>query len=150
MSKVRLFDITDHYWLVASTGGLWSSKVGGYVTQNDADYLAWKGDEPGDDMTSKIASEDELIEALTGRGVSLGALVPPARVELPKSTVMARVFALGKSAQVKTLFDANFELQSQWYSPDWPNVFVDDAGLLAALTAIGLTDEEKATILAVG
>lgn len=75
---------------------------------------------------------------------------PPApRAALPKSTVMARVFALGKAAQVKALFDANFELEAKWQSPDWPNVYVDDEGLMQALAVIGLTEDQIAEVVAV-
>ena len=74
--------------------------------------------------------------------------VPP-RPELPKSVVTARVDALGKSADVWALFQAQPSLAFKWLSPDWPNVFCDDEGLLAALTYIGLTPEQIAEVVAI-
>lgn len=74
---------------------------------------------------------------------------PPPRAQLPKSTVMGRVFALGFTAQAKALFDANFELSEKWRSPDWPDVYCDDPGLLWALGQMGLSAAQIAQVVAV-
>lgn len=72
----------------------------------------------------------------------------PARPELPKTTVMQRVFDLGFEEQVAALFAANFKLQARWFAPGWPNVYCDDPELLVALTAMGMTAEQKAQVVA--
>lgn len=53
----------DWYWRVAgSTAQVYSSKVGNYVSVDDATYVAWSA-EPTH-LTSNIASEAELGEVL--------------------------------------------------------------------------------------
>lgn len=36
-----MFDEHDHYWLVASTGQLWSSAAGAYVEMSSSDFIEW-------------------------------------------------------------------------------------------------------------
>lgn len=75
---------------------------------------------------------------------------PPIRPELPKSTVIARLNAIAKLTTVWTILEANPLAFSQWFAPDWPNVYCDDAGMLAVLGAAGLTADEIATVTAHG
>ena len=70
------------------------------------------------------------------------------RRTIPKSTVWARLVALGKADAAKTALDADAVAWGRWFSPDWPNVFADDEGLLAFLDALGLTAEEIAAVTA--
>lgn len=73
---------------------------------------------------------------------------PPPRRLIRKSTVTARVNAAGKTAAVWAVFQSNPLALLQWTSPDWPNVYADDEGLLAVLNAVGCTPEEIAAITA--
>lgn len=73
---------------------------------------------------------------------------PPPRAELPKSVVMSRVFAMGFEPQIQQLFASNFQLQAQWFSPDWPNVFHDDPALMQALGALGMSSDQIAQVTA--
>lgn len=48
----------------------------------------------------------------------------------------------------KTLLDQDAVAWARWFTPDWPNVFADDEGLLDFLAAIGLTAEQIAAVTA--
>ena len=74
--------------------------------------------------------------------------LPTERVSLPKSLVVSRVQAAGKMPAVFQVLMRQPIAFAQWFSPDWPNVFADDFGLLQILTAVGCTSEEIATITA--
>ena len=74
---------------------------------------------------------------------------PPPRASLPKSTVTARLAEMGKAAAVWALFNAQPRLAFKWFAPDWPNVYVDDEGLLAVLNGIGLAEEQIAAVTAI-
>lgn len=81
----------------------------------------------------------------------LAALPAPivVRIQLPKSTVTARLIAMGKAAAVKAALDAAPALYFQWFSPDWPNVYADDQGLLDFLRGpLALTEEQVAAVIA--
>ena len=75
-------------------------------------------------------------------------LVPPPRRLLPKSTVTGRLIAMGKAAQVKAGLDADPVAWARWFTPDWPNVYADDEGLVAFLEGLGLTPAEIDTVTA--
>ena len=72
----------------------------------------------------------------------------PDRLQLPKSVVMARVNAAGKFDAVNAVFAQQPFLMFQWLSPDWPNVYADDPGLLQVLGAVGCTADQVAAITA--
>lgn len=73
---------------------------------------------------------------------------PTVRPELPKSTVTSRVDAIGKLPGVWAVLNSQVQLFVLWFSPDWPNVYCDDANLFAALNAAGLTGDEIAQVTA--
>jgi hypothetical protein len=73
---------------------------------------------------------------------------PPPRRTIPKSIVIARVEVAGKLAAVWAGLQAQPLLFSQWFTPDWPNVFFDDEGMLAMLDGVGCTEAEIAAITA--
>lgn len=73
---------------------------------------------------------------------------PVQRRLLPKSTVTSRLIEMGKAAAVKAAMDANPVAWARWFTPDWPDVYADDDGLLAFLVAIGLTEGQIATVTA--
>lgn len=126
------FNKAAWYWRVGGDQSqVYSSVAGGYVPLADAGYQAWVA---AGGVPSTIANADELAAVL--------------RRELPKSTVMGRVFGLGFTAQIAQLFGANFELQAKWNSPDWPNVYCDDPGLLLALNVIGMSAAQIAQVVA--
>lgn len=74
-------------------------------------------------------------------------VVTPARAELPKSTVIKRLIALGKADVVFTALEQNKGNYALWFSPDWPNVYVDDADALALFQATGLTSDEIGQVM---
>lgn len=93
----------------------------------------------------------ELIELNSEEEAEfLASLPPPPRRLIPKSTVTARLIALGKAAQAKAALDAAPELYFRWVSPDWPEVYADDEGLLYVLgpDVLDLTPEQIATVTA--
>ena len=65
-----------------------------------------------------------------------------------KSIVQERVNAIGKLGTVLAALNAEPLYFARWFAPDWPNVYADDEGLLAVLTAVGCTEGEIATITA--
>ena len=73
---------------------------------------------------------------------------PPPRRTIPKSTITARLRAMGKFAAAWAGLMADPDKYDQWYTPDWPNVFADDAGLLAFLEVLALTPEQIAAVTA--
>lgn len=73
---------------------------------------------------------------------------PPPRREIPKSTVVARLQSVGKFDAVWTILQANPLAFSQWFAPDWPNVYFDDATMLAMLNGAGLSSDEIALVTA--
>lgn len=73
---------------------------------------------------------------------------PLPRRELPKSTVYARLKALGKVPALIELFGAQPQIAYEWNMPGWPNIFADDEQLLGALAYIGCTAGEIATVTA--
>ena len=72
---------------------------------------------------------------------------PPRRV-IPKSVVQARVIELGKINAVWAALNADIANLVRWLAPDWPNVYFDDEGLIAVLTAVGCTPAEIDAITA--
>jgi hypothetical protein len=89
----------------------------------------------------------ELVEMTTEEEAAFEASRATRRT-IPKSTVWARLVALGKADEAKTALDANAVAWGRWFSPDWPNVFADDDGLLAFLDALDLSEEQIATVTA--
>lgn len=76
--------------------------------------------------------------------------IAPARREIPKSLVMARLTEAGVIGAAMAALMAAPELFAKWFAPDWPNVFADDGGLLAFLGEDGLdlTAEQIAAVTA--
>lgn len=72
----------------------------------------------------------------------------PERRKLPKSTVTGRLIAMGLAATVKAALDADPVAWARWVSPDWPEVYADDEGLISFLAAIGLTEQQITSVLA--
>jgi hypothetical protein len=90
---------------------------------------------PADHFVSSwsLAVEDGVIVL----NATFEAASPPARRTIPKSLVQARLIDTGKMDAVFAALlssPANF---AKWFAPDWPNVFADDAAMLAVLTAVG-------------
>lgn len=101
------------------------------------------------------ANLDSYDDALLARWKIVRTVVadptpPTVRAELPKSTVIARLNAIGKLTPVWTILQSNPLAFSQWFAPDWPNVYCDDAGMLAIFGAAGLSADEIATVTAHG
>ena len=67
---------------------------------------------------------------------------------IPKSTVTARLRTIDKFGTAWAALLADGDLFDKWFTPDWPEVFADDAGLLASLEAFGCTAEEIAFVVA--
>lgn len=79
------------------------------------------------------------------------ANIPPPRRLIPKSVVQERVNAIGKwGAVIGALMPGGVPsiYYGRWFTPDHPNVFFDDADMLAMLNAVGCTSEEIAVITA--
>jgi hypothetical protein len=93
-----------------------------------------------------LYSPNDLIRF--GITASVVADPTPPRAQLPKSTVTSRVDAVGKLPVVFGILNSQPSLFAKWFAPDWPNVYVDDAGLLQVLAAAGLTADEIATVTA--
>lgn len=126
------FNKANWYWIVGDDQTqVYSSAIKATVPADEAGYLAWLDD---GNIPSTIPSLEDLTAVL--------------REQRPKSTVMARCFAMGFTDQLKALFDGNFALAQQWNTPDWPNVYVDDEGMLQALRFVGMTEEQIATAVA--
>lgn len=124
------FNKAAWYWFVGDDHTqVYSSVDHTYLPITHPDYQAWLA---AGAVTSTVPNLDDLAEVL--------------RAQLPKSTVMERVFALGFEAQIAALFAASFKLQAQWNMPGWPNIYVDDPGLLQALPVIGMTAEQIAQV----
>ena len=73
---------------------------------------------------------------------------PAPRRLIKKSVVQERVNAIGKLGTVLAALNSEPLYFARWFAPDWPNVYADDEGLLAVLTAVGCTEGEIATITA--
>lgn len=74
---------------------------------------------------------------------------PPAlRRLIPKSTITARLRAISKFTAAWSALIGDGDLFDKWFTPDWPNVYADDEGLLAFLGALGLTEELIADVTA--
>ena len=56
---------------------------------------------------------------------------------IPKSTITARLIEAGKMGAAMTALMSDPASFGRWFTPDWPNVYADDDGLIAFLTAIG-------------
>lgn len=89
---------------------------------------------------------EPVVRELTPEEVA--ALPPAGRRTLPKSLVTARLIDLGMAAAVKAGMDANPVAWARWFTPDWPNVYADDEGLLDFLAALGLTEAQIAGVVA--
>lgn len=135
----------DWYWIVGGDDTrAYSSVAAAYVAAGDAAYTAFRA---GGGFPSRIVDETELGAVLAAHGVPTGPLPAPRR-QLPKSTVHARLTAVGKLAAAFAIIQGDPSLFGQWFAPDWPNVYVDDAGLLQVLQAAGCTADEIAQVTA--
>jgi len=94
--------------------------------------------------------EGELVEFPAGNAVygmlwngealSMPPAPPPPPAErrlIPKSTIQARLVAAGLFETAFTALLSEPVQFGQWFAPDWPNVYFDDEGMVALLTAIG-------------
>lgn len=98
-------------------------------------------------MTTLYDLRDGELVALTAEEAA-ALQGPTVRRTLPKSTVTGRLIEMGKAAEVKAALDADPVAWARWFTPDWPEVFADDEGLMAFLSALGLTPEQIATVTA--
>ena len=124
----------------------------------DVHAIQWGGEtgeiEYRDQHTPNEAIDDESVLSpylALWHAAHDAASAPPAeppRRLVKKSTVMSRLLAMGKAATVRAAFDANPEADFRWHTPDWPNVYADDDGLLAFLDGIGLTEAQIAEVTA--
>jgi hypothetical protein len=67
---------------------------------------------------------------------------------IPKSTIQERVNNIGKLGAVLSALQTEPINYVRWFAPDWPQVYFDDAGMLAVLKAVGCTDAQIAIITA--
>lgn len=71
------------------------------------------------------------------------------RRELPKSTIWGRLVGLGLAQTAMTALLSDAVAYDRWFSPDWPNVYADDQGLLDFLRGpLALTEEQVAAVIA--
>jgi hypothetical protein len=97
----------------------------------------------------QIASETLMYEnGVFYVDATYADLPDPPRREIPKSTVQARLAAIGKFDAVFAILLAQPVFFGKWFAPDWPNVFFDDADMLMLLAAAGCTEGEIAVITA--
>lgn len=73
---------------------------------------------------------------------------PVVRPDLPKSTVVERLIALGKVSNVMTALRSDDGLYALWFSPDWQTVYKDDERVIPILQEAGLTADEIAQVMA--
>lgn len=73
---------------------------------------------------------------------------PAPRADLPKSTVVERLIAIGKVSDVMTALRADDGLYALWFSPDWQNVYKDDERVIPIFQSAGLTTDEISTVMA--
>lgn len=107
------------------------------------------GEEPPTSSGVTFLETDQAVRGDLWDGQALIRLAPEAdRRLLPKSTVTARLIDLGMAGEVKTALDADAVSWARWISPDWPNVYADDDGLLAFLAVLGLTKAQIALVTA--
>lgn len=72
----------------------------------------------------------------------------PVHVEIKKAVVTERLQALGKFDAFWAVLQADPVSFDLWYSPSSPNVWQDDARVITAFQAGGLTETEIAEVLA--
>jgi hypothetical protein len=78
----------------------------------------------------------ELVTLTTEEAEALAGLPQPRRL-IPKSVIMGRLAEAGlMPAAMAGLLAAPVQF-GRWFSPDWPNVYADDLGLIAFLDALG-------------
>lgn len=88
------------------------------------------------------------VELQDGAPVRVGAYAAAPRRLIAKSVVQERVNGLGKLGDAFAALNSQPLQFGRWFAPDWPQVYADDEGLLAMLTAIGLTADQIATVTA--
>lgn len=94
-------------------------------------------------------ADPQVVELSAEQIAALEAARAGIRQQLPKSTVTGRLIDLGMAGAVKAAMDANPVAWARWFTPDWPNVYVDDDGLLSFLRdALHLTEDQIATVTA--
>jgi hypothetical protein len=80
---------------------------------------------------------EPVLRALTVEELAALAAAPQPRRLIPKSLIMARLAEAGlMPAAMAGLLAAPVQF-GRWFSPDWPNVYADDLGLIAFLDALG-------------
>lgn len=107
------------------------------------------GDQPGDVLEFDPGTV-RAGQTWDGDVLSDPAPPPPPRRRIAKSTVQERAHTLGKLAPILAVLRSQGQEISyaRWFAPGWPNVYADDAGMLALLAAVGCTPAEIAEITA--
>lgn len=83
-----------------------------------------------------------------GEALSLPPSPPPPPRVIPKATIAARLAEIGKAGAFRTAMAAQPAFELAWITPGSPTIEAEDADLLAALSAAGLTTEEVDTVTA--
>lgn len=83
----------------------------------------------------------ELID-MSPEEIAEWEATPAPRRLLRKSTVTARLIEAGLMATAHTVLLSDPIAYARWFTPDWPNVYADDEGLLAFLAGVGCTAEQ--------
>lgn len=91
---------------------------------------------------------ETVVELRTLSAEEIAALPAPPRRQLPKSVVTARLIDMDKMGPAHAALMADPIAYARWFTPDWPEVYADDAGLLSFLGAIGLTEEQISAVTA--
>lgn len=94
------------------------------------------------------ADGEPVLRDLTSDEIA--AIPAPPRRLLPKSTVTARLIELGVIAETLAMLRTDPAAYARWFTPDWPEVFADDEGLLTFFGPAGLnlTQEQIDAVLA--
>lgn len=83
-----------------------------------------------------------------GEALSLPDAPPaPPRV-VPKATIAARLAEIGKAAAFRSAMAAQLAFELAWITPGSPTIEAEDADLLVALSAAGLTADQIAAVTA--
>lgn len=99
------------------------------------------------------ATEAGLVRFTEAEEAEWAARPPPEvpRRLIPKSVVQERVNAIGKwGAVIGALMPGGVPniYYGRWFTPDHPNVYFDDEGMLDMLRGVGCTEAEIADITA--
>ncbi len=88
------------------------------------------------------------LREMSTEEVETMASAPQPRRLIPKSVIQERINEIGKLGVVMTALLAQPLYFSRWFAPNHPNVYFDDADMLALLDAVGCTPDEIATVTA--